>query len=243
MQYNSTFILSTRPLNDALVQKAAENNLVVETMSLIETQPVTDEALRAKIISLASQSVPVAITSINAAKSVIAYLQGHSTAWQIFTIGTATQNYVSTRFGADRIAGVAENASSLVTLIIAARLKELVYFCGDKRRDELPEALDASRVKWEEIVVYKTIYSSRKTDKTYAGVLFFSPGAVQSFFADNKVAPETVMFAIGSTTAACIRTYSSNAVVVSETPSAEALVEKAIIHFFLTKTHHERTQE
>lgn len=243
MQYKSLQILSTRPLEQSLLQKAAQNNMTVEVQSLITTKPVACEKLKAEIAQLAQQHASVAITSINAAKALTACMKSGFTNWNIFTIGTATGNYISEHFGGNRIAGTAENASSLAEIIIHEQVKNLLYFCGNQRRDELPQKLSAADVQVQEIVVYETVYTAIKTNRLYDGILFFSPGAVQSFFSVNTVAQSTVLFAIGTTTAESIHAYSNNAVVVSMVPSADALVEKAINYFATTNLFHEPIEE
>lgn len=242
MQYNSIHILSTRPLDQSLIKKAAEKNIAVHVESLISIEPVTDHLLKIKIAELAVQHATVAFTSINAVKAVAACLQSKP-AWNIFTIGAATKDYISRHFGADNIAGTAENASSLADTIIAEQVKELIFFCGNRRRDELPEKLATANVHVQEIVVYNAVYSASKAGMLYDGILFFSPGAVQSFFTVNTIAQSTVLFAVGATTAQSIGAYCNNPVLVSAFPAADALVEKAIIHFANTNTFHEGTKE
>ena len=230
MQQHNIHILSTRPLEPALVEQAKKAGVLIDELSLLATEPVQDDKLEATIRELAVQPVCVAITSINAAKAVAAYVD-KPVRWKIFTIGTSTRNFVSAQFGEQCIAAVAENASSLATLIIAAGIQSVVFFCGDQRRDELPQLLANGHVQVQELVVYRAAYTPRKTNKPYDGILFFSPGAVQSFFAVNPVAPSTVLFAIGTTTAANIRAQSPNPVVVSEQPAAAVLVNKMISYF------------
>ena len=230
MQQHNIHILSTRPLEPALVEQAAKAGVCIDELSLLATEPVRDAQLGASIRELAAQPVCVAITSINAAKAVAAYIDKPAP-WKIFTIGTNTRDFVSARFGEQSIAAVAENASSLANLVIAAGVKNLFYFCGDQRRDELPHLLANAHVQVQELIVYHAVYTPRKTDKPYDGILFFSPGAVQSFFAVNTVAQSTVLFAIGATTAASIRSHCSNQAVVSEQPAAAVLVKKVISYF------------
>jgi len=62
-------------------------------------------------------------------------------------------------------------------------------------------------------------------------VLFFSPTAVQSFFRQNKLPAETILFAIGSTTAAEIRKFSTNNIIISDEPGKESLVRKMMEYF------------
>ncbi|MBE7172997.1 MAG: uroporphyrinogen-III synthase [Williamsia sp.] len=240
MQKDSVNILCTRPLDALLIEQAATANILIDQLSLLATKPVKDKKLKQVITSLAAQPVPIAITSINAAKAVAAFLESGTVAWKIFTIGTATRDFISAFFGSNHIAGVAEHAAALGDLILRAGVKELYFFCGDQRRDELPQKLADAQVQVHELVVYNSIYTAEKIEKYYDGILFFSPGAVQSFFSVNLLPPATVLFAIGATTAESIHTHSSNPVVVAEQPAAAALIDKMIAYFTHTSITHER---
>jgi uroporphyrinogen-III synthase len=81
------------------------------------------------------------------------------------------------------------------------------------------------------VVVYETIETPVKIDKKYNGILFFSPSAARSFFSINKIDTDTVLFAIGTTTAVELRKFSHNKILVGEHPNKEQLAEKAIGYF------------
>src|SRR5690606_37559246 len=55
------------------------------------------------------------------------------------------------------------------------------FFCGNLRRDELPTMLKENNVPFDEIEVYRTVLKPKKFDRSFDGVLFFSPSAVESF--------------------------------------------------------------
>lgn len=231
MQKNSIHILSTRPLEPSLIGQAAAAGIVIEQLSLIATEPVEDLQLQSTIQQLAGQSASIAITSINAAKAVAAYLAHRPAHWNIFTVGTATRDFVSSWFGEESIVGVAEHATGLADLILNAGVRSICFFCGDQRRDELPAKLAGGQVQVQELVVYRTIYTPGRINGAYDGILFFSPGAARSFFSVNNLPPPTVLFAIGNTTAESIRACTPHTVVTSERPAAAALVEKLIAYF------------
>ncbi|MUP45197.1 uroporphyrinogen-III synthase [Gramella sp. BOM4] len=106
--------------------------------------------------------------------------------------------------------------------------KSFHFFCGNKRRDELPEILAENQVKLTETEVYKTTLNFRKFDSEFDGILFLSPSAVKSFTEKNKL--ETTAFCIGETTAAEARKYTKNIVIASR-PGIENLIAKAVTHF------------
>jgi uroporphyrinogen-III synthase len=114
----------------------------------------------------------------------------------------------------------------------------VIFFCGDQRRDEMPDQLKINSIKVTEIVVYKTTLTPQKIEKKYEGILFFSPSAVKSFFQINEVPDQTVLFAIGNTTADELKSFSKNKIVTSDVPTRETLIDKVISYFQVNPIHH-----
>jgi uroporphyrinogen-III synthase len=151
--------------------------------------------------------------------------------WKIFCIGGATRNLLQARFSASTIVGTAPDASALAGVILEHSPSEVFFFCGDQRRDALPEKLKAAGTRVHELVVYRTTETPRTVEEAYDGVVFFSPSAVNSFFSVNSLPENTTLFAIGHTTAGAIRSHVNNSVITSATPEKEALVRQMIAHF------------
>jgi uroporphyrinogen-III synthase len=232
MQQNKINILSTRPLPEALINKAASKNIFIEPVSFIETEILVDNVLKEKVINLFHQQLTVVFTSMNAVKAVAGYLNNNKPHWEIFCIGSATKNLVKENFGESSIAGTADSASTLAEMIIAKKKTEpVIFFCGNQRRNELPGKLSHHGIKAEEIVVYKTIESSHQIKIDYDAIIFYSPSAVNSFFSINKIKKQTILFAIGNTTANEIKKYADNKIVVAKEPSKELLGEQALSYF------------
>lgn len=232
MQQNSIDILCTRPLTAALAEKAAEAGLAVDEISFIETESILSVEVQQEIELVSTEIATVVFTSMNAVDAVTTFLDGHQPEWMIYCIGTATARLIREYFGEERIAGTADDAAALAERIAEDRFTdEVVFFCGDQRRDELPEILKQHDIEVNEIVVYQTIEISHKISKDYFGILFFSPSAVRSFFKTNKVSGKTILFAIGNTTAAEIKKFSSNKIIISDEPGKENLVTKMIGYF------------
>lgn len=169
---------------------------------------------------------------MNAVDAVACHLSKSIPDWKIYCIGITTNKLVKHYFGEAAIIGTATNAAELAGLIVEERkTSRLNFFCGDQRREELPEILRNNNIRVNEIEVYRTTEIQHHIDKVYDGVLFFSPSAVSSFFKSNQVPDSTIIFAIGATTATEVKSYSNNTIVVSELPGKDSLVKKMIDHF------------
>lgn len=235
MQENKINILSTRPLHDTVIHKAAHKNIFIDAVSFIETEVINTGELVKNIQSFASQKIIAIFTSINAVEAVIKHL-AEQPEWKVFSMGGITKELVIQFFGETSLLGSAKNATVLAERIIeAGNVNEVVFFCGDQRLDELPQTLAAHNIKVNEVIVYTTIQTPKEIDKPYNGIIFFSPSAVHSFFSVNTIAMSVILFAIGKTTAATIRSYVKNEVVMSEWPGKDQMVEQAIQYFSTIK--------
>lgn len=224
-------ILSTRPLEQAVIIEAKIKDIEIDTISFIRTEPVKNSFLQKRIAEIVESPLTVIITSMNAAEAVAAYSQGLEPRWLIYCLGTATKKIVEQHFPESKIVGEADNASLLADEIIKNKEKKVIFFCGDQRRDDLPEKLTGYNILVEEIIVYNTIATPYKVDKDYDGILFFSSSAVKSFFSLNTITARTVLFAIGTTTAESIKQYSADKIIESDHPGKQSLVERAINYF------------
>jgi uroporphyrinogen-III synthase len=244
-------VLSTRPLSPELIIGAAEKGISIDVIPFIRTEAVEDVDLRQRVEVLGTQKLVAVFTSTNAVEVVAEWtgakqsaggrapfagdgvpLTGGGGDWTIFCIGAATRQLVSRHFGEGAIADTAESALALAQKIVDKRgAGDIFFFCGDLRREELPTTLREAGFRVNELVVYRTKATPSVVARRYRGVIFFSPSAVESFFSMNGVKAETVLFAIGGTTAATIERFCSNPIVVSEQPDAAILIRQVIEYF------------
>ena len=231
MLKNKIQILSTGPVAEELIKEAAENDIIIDEISFITTEDIDDIAIEKKIRELSNQKITVVFTSTNAVNAVARFISKQP-GWKIFCIGSTTKTLVKKFFGEGAVAEFAENAESLSKLILQnSSIQNIAFFCGDKRRDELPGNLNKGGIVVDEIVVYKTIETPTVLTKQYDGILFFSPSAVQSFFSKNSINKNAKIFVIGSTTANAVKLFSQQPVIIAETPGKKNLVNLAINHF------------
>jgi uroporphyrinogen-III synthase len=223
-------ILSTRPLPETLIDEAARHGILIETQAFILTEPVNDEDMRQRVRALGQQRLAAIFTSMNAVEAVREWT-GRAD-WDIFCIGLATRRLAEAYFGPGSIAGTAESAKALAEVIIRENPgREVHFFCGNQRRPELPGVLKQAGLIIHELVVYHTISNPVRTERSYDGIAFFSPSAVDSYFSVNTVSAGATLFAIGWTTAEAIRVYSANPLIVSGQPDKEKLIHEMIDHF------------
>ncbi len=103
---------------------------------------------------------------------------------------------------------------------------EFTFFCGNLRRDELPELLLENNVSFTEIEVYNTVLKPKKIQRTFDGVLFFSPSAVESFTKENTL-DNNIAFCIGTITAAEAEKH-TNKIVIANKPTIENVIVQVV---------------
>lgn len=232
MPENNIQILSTRPLNRSLVQEANAAGISIDELSFIETEAIQDVATQQEIEQAYLQSSTVVFTSMNAVDAVVAWQDGQQPDWVIYCMGNTTKQKLKENFGDHSVVGTANNASELAELIAEeSDADEVIFFCGEQRRDELPAILRKKKIDVHEIIVYETIHTPHKINKTYHAILFYSPSAVSSFFSNNKIPAQTILFAIGTTTANTIQQYCNNTIIIGKAPGKEELVRQAMEYF------------
>lgn len=223
-------ILCTRPLSDHLLSETSEKGISITCVSFVKTQAIATPETTDRIRLLASRQIVAVFTSSNAVEAVIEKLHQKPN-WEIFCIGGVTKDVAYTFFGKEQVIATGKNATALSEKIIAHKATEVVFFCGDQRLNELPETLAAHNILVEEIVVYTTVQTPQAIDQSFKGVLFFSPSAVHSFFSVNTVPLNVPLFAIGKTTAATIKSYCTNKIIISDWPGQESIVDKVVEHY------------
>jgi uroporphyrinogen-III synthase len=229
---NRIQILSTRPLHETLLQEAKQVGIDIDELPFIKTTPIQSISIKKEIDEAILQSITTIFTSMNAVEVVASQIKEKKPSWKIYCIGTTTQQLVVEHFGQDAVMGTANDASALAKLIVEDQPKgKLIFFCGDQRRDELPEILEQNSLELKEIIVYQTTTIKHQIQKIYDGILFFSPSGVESFFSNNQLTEKTILFAIGNATAKEIEKYSNNEIVISDQPGKENLASRMIDFF------------
>jgi uroporphyrinogen-III synthase len=230
-------VLSTKTLEPSLVAQANDNGIQITEQEAIKVNPILSIEKWHEIFQLVqSHKQFVVFTSSNAVLSIKKYIRDYvnpfEVNWKIFSLSGKTSEVIEQdpeTFGT--IVAVADESKALAQKIIEAGTKEVIFFCGDKRRDELPTLLRKASIEVHEVVVYETMETPILADRDYDAILFFSPSAVQSFFSVNQLNSRTVCFAIGQTTADKIAGACTCKIIAARSPRQDLLLQEAINYF------------
>ncbi|MEO9513021.1 MAG: uroporphyrinogen-III synthase [Flavobacteriaceae bacterium] len=129
-----------------------------------------------------------------------------------------------------KIIKTTENASDLADFIVKNHKNDtFLFLCGNIRREELPEILLKNNIQYNEVEVYKTHLEIRKFNRSFDGILFFSPSGVKSYIQKNSIS-KSMVFCIGNTTAAEAKRHTDQIVIASR-PTVENVLVQAIKYF------------
>ncbi|WP_299213172.1 uroporphyrinogen-III synthase [uncultured Aquimarina sp.] len=216
MNSNST-ILSTKKLS------TAQKELLLNSgIGFVEYSAIEIELLDVDFNGDVKHAI---FTSKNAVKAI---QNSEFRVQNCFCVGENTKKLLETN--GLKVAETAQNATDLGKIISKNyKNEQFFFFCGNLRRDELPLILEENNIELEEVVVYKTHKKSKKFDRTFNGILFFSPSAVESYVSNNLIDKSTV-FCIGNTTASEAKKYTDN-IIVANKPTVENVIVQAVKYF------------
>ena len=184
------------------------------------------DAIEIDFVDFAAASVENAIiTSKNAAKAVI---KNSISITRCFCVGAKTSAVLENHNY--KVVEVADYGRNLANIVLNNyNDQSFTFFCGNKRRDEIPSVLKENNIAFKEIEVYKTRLNFRHFRQEFDGIMFFSPSAVQSFTEENQL-KDSVAFCIGTTTALEAKKHTEK-IVVATKPSIENVIVQAVKYF------------
>lgn len=226
-------VLSTKKLLPSLIEQAKQNDIEIIEQEFISVRPITTKEKAKEVLDLYHNGNEyVVFTSANAVTPFKYYFHlAYSADWKVFCLSGKTKEVVENIGSVGEVFSTAENGSALALKILEHGVKEIIFFCGDNRRDELPDYLRANGITVHEVVVYETIETPSITTDDLQGIIFFSPSAVTSFFSTNQINKQTVCFSIGKTTAKTITDFTDNKIIISEYPSQEMTLASVNLYF------------
>lgn len=120
-----------------------------------------------------------------------------------------------------------KNAQELANFIVKkAKNDDFLFFCGNRKREELPNILFDNKVNLSIIETYNTNLNFKKINTDFEAIMFFSPSAIESYTKLNKIKNETI-FTIGETTSKAAQKYSNN-IITAKSQSIEEVVKNVI---------------
>ncbi|WP_139959265.1 uroporphyrinogen-III synthase [Flavicella sediminum] len=176
------------------------------------------------------EKVEIAVfTSANSVRSVFSVHKNNIAHFDtIYCVGQKTK-YLLEEIGL-QVALVANNAMELADALADRfskdenSLKEISWFCGNLRNNDLPEIMAENGVLVTEYLVYETKYVPVKLETIFDAILFFSPSGVRSYLKENKSNSKPVI-CIGATTAIeAIQNFDN--VYIADDTSVESVLEK-----------------
>lgn len=184
-----------------------------------------------RIKELEKYKATAVFTSVHGVDAVAECLL-FSPSWKYACISGATKNAVERYFDEKDIIASAKNATLLAEELVKEPYEPVLFFCGNRRLDIIPDKLKQGGIEFEEIQVYKTDLTPQKLDMANTdAVLFLSTTAVESFFMLNTMPDKTACFAIGETTAAAIKQKVGNKVMVADQPGKKEIVDLVIKYY------------
>jgi uroporphyrinogen-III synthase len=219
-------LLVTRKIDESLRTEAREKGVDVTEKEFIRIQLLQIDDAEA----LARQEIAAIFTSKNAVKAVAQSIKNSSEVkWEIFCLAGATLSLVKKHFPFSTVVATAWNGAELGEEIIkSGLLKEMVFFCGDKRRNDIPDILENHSLSLKEIISYKTLLTPVKVEEEFDAVAFFSPTAVESFFSLNTANDKMLCISVGNTTRGALEKYAVEKIITLPEASEKSLIEEAI---------------
>ena len=219
---NRIKILSTKKLLASQKRLFVDAKIVLSQSDFIATQPVE--------FDLKKVNESLIFTSQNGIQSVIQHPQFNKIKdRKVFCVGLKSKELLIAN-GCNVVA-YAENVADLAEAIsLVYSHDSFTFFSGNLRRDELPFTLKKAKVDFNEIQVYETILTPKKSTIKQNGILFFSPSAIESYLKKNSITDE-VCFCIGKTTGKELVKKKVNKIVMAPQPTVEALIAIVIDYY------------
>ncbi|HBD26319.1 uroporphyrinogen-III synthase [Flavobacterium sp.] len=213
-------ILSTKKLSRALKKKFSDVEMELVEKNFIQTKSISFETPQLNNY--------LVFTSKKAVKSVLKSDVKNVHTISCLCVGSKTKNFLEKKgFTVFESANYAEE----LIQIIESKYKSnsFTFFCGNIRKNTIPNYFQQNKIAYNEIVVYETKLKPHQIKDPFDGVLFFSPSGVNSFLEKNSLENKTC-FCIGTTTAKALKNRTKNIVIASQ-PTVENVITEVIKYY------------
>lgn len=206
---------------------------ITKSLSELQKACVQNSGLDVKEIALTKilhldfpKELPTAEAWIFTSQNALKNLSQTNFAGKIYASGKQTASALIEKGFETRISD-SKTALNLAELIADDGVKSALFFCGNIRRNELPNYLAKKGVQLKEEVVYHTLLDPKKIPSQKGDALFFmSPSAVESFAMINEFDTELDYYSIGETTANTLRKKGVQKINTATEASFEAMLEQ-----------------
>lgn len=215
-----TQILSTKKLS-----KTLKNKLSIATINCVEKNFIKTSSLTFEKPILNDYLI---FTSKKAVKSVLKSKNKAVFSKPCFCVGEKTKKkLLKNKF---EVIECTDYAADLIKIIDAKyKSNTFTFFCGNIRRNTIPDYLKQNDISYNEITAYKTTLKPRFIKKNYEAILFYSPSGVNSFLEHNSIASK-MCFCIGTTTAKALENKTEN-IIVANQPTIENVIT-AVLNYY-----------
>lgn len=223
-------ILFTKNIDPTIISKELGEDISVDFVEVIKTNPIKTTPFDLKNFSLIFTSVN-GVTSFfkNGFKPNEDFTVKNYN--KIYCVGEKTKKELRKHgFGTFKVLKNAETLSKFITN--HCQHESFLHFCGNLAISVLDSELPLQNIKYKKVTVYNTEEINPViTEKYHVGV-FFSPSGVRSFAKQNSFDDMTLV-SIGETTANELRKYVSKPILTSEGNnliSVLRLIKKEIVN-------------
>ncbi len=215
-----TQILSTKKLSKALKNKLSDAKIGLVEKNFIQTKSVVFETPQLNAF--------LVFTSKEAVKSVLKSDVKNVHSISCFCVGSKTRNFLEKK--GFIVLESADYAEELIQIIESKyKTNSFTFFCGNIRRNTIPDFFQQNKIVYNEIVVYETKLKQHQIKEPFDGVLFYSPSGVNSFLKKNSLENKTC-FCIGTTTAKALENKTNNIIIASQ-PTVENVITEVIKYY------------
>ena len=220
-----TRILSTKKLSKALKNKLSDAKIELVEKNFIQTKSINFET--------SQLNEYLVFTSKEAVKSVLKSDVKNVHSVSCFCVGSKTRNFLEKK--GFIVLESADYAEELIQIIESKyKTNSFTFFCGNIRRNTIPDFFQQNKIAYNEIVVYETKLKPQQIKKSFDGVLFYSPSGINSFLEKNSLENKTC-FCIGTTTAKALgnnpEASGHKNIVIASQPTVEHVIDEVIKYY------------
>ena len=220
-----TRILSTKKLSKALKNKLSDAKIELVEKNFIQTKSIDFETPQLNDY--------LVFTSKEAVKSVLKSKIKNVHSISCLCVGSKTRNFLEKK--GFIVLESADYAEELIQIIESKyKTNSFTFFCGNIRRNTIPDFFQQNKIAYNEIVVYETKLKPHPIKETCDGVLFYSPSGVNSFLEKNTLENKTC-FCIGTTTAKALENNPEASghknIVIASQPTVEHVIDEVIKYY------------